>query len=58
MEDLERWLHFSASGVGNTVAPHHEESGGLYKVRAHSEGLVIRDRHIRISPRTVTGWRQ
>ena len=52
MEDLERWFHFSASGGGSTVAP-HEESGGLYKVKARRKGLVIGDKRVRISSRTV-----
>lgn len=58
MEKIERWLQSSASGVGNTVDPLHEESGGLYKARAHNEGLVMRSKCVRIFPRIVTGWRQ
>ena len=45
-------------GEHSSPPTHHEESGGLYKARVNSEGLVTRDKRVRISPRTVTGWHQ
>ena len=57
LEEIERWLLFSASREGNTVGsclkncapcPLHEESRGLYKARAPSQESVLRNKGGRI----------
>ena len=44
---------------------HHEESGGLYNMRAHSQGSVMRNKGVRILSsfscivsKAVIGWHQ
>ena len=53
--EIKKWLSFSVGREGNTVgsclkncAPHHGESRGLYKMRAHSQGSVMRNKGFKI----------
>jgi len=53
--EIKRWFSFSVGREGNTVgsclkncAPHHGAPRGLYQIRAHSQGSVMRNKGFKI----------